>query len=139
MRLWTLHPKYLDARGLGALWREGLLAQKVLRGGTKGYRHHPQLARFRAHPQPLGCIAAYLTLVREEARARGYRFDGRKIGRARTPVGLLETEGQLRHEWAHLKRKLRARAPALYREVRKVIDPEPHRLFRIIGGPARLF
>jgi len=25
MRLWTLHPKYLDARGLVALWREGLL------------------------------------------------------------------------------------------------------------------
>jgi hypothetical protein len=36
MRLWTLHPKYLDARGLVALWREALLAQKVLRGATRG-------------------------------------------------------------------------------------------------------
>ena len=27
MRLWTLHPKYLDAAGLVALWREALLAQ----------------------------------------------------------------------------------------------------------------
>ncbi|HEU5178767.1 MAG TPA: pyrimidine dimer DNA glycosylase/endonuclease V, partial [Burkholderiales bacterium] len=32
MRLWSLHPKYLDARGLVALWREALLAQAVLRG-----------------------------------------------------------------------------------------------------------
>jgi hypothetical protein len=29
-RIWSLHPKYLDARGLVALWREGLLAQAVL-------------------------------------------------------------------------------------------------------------
>jgi len=31
MRLWTIHPKYLDRQGLLALWREALLAQKVLR------------------------------------------------------------------------------------------------------------
>jgi len=48
MRLWSLHPAYLDARGLGALWREGLLAQAVLRGKTRGYRSHPQLERWRA-------------------------------------------------------------------------------------------
>ena len=48
MRLWCLHPRYLDARGLVALWRDALLAQALLRGETRGYRHHPQLARFRA-------------------------------------------------------------------------------------------
>ncbi|WP_368086417.1 pyrimidine dimer DNA glycosylase/endonuclease V [Nitrosomonas sp. Nm34] len=26
MRLWSIHPKYLDAKGLLALWREGLQA-----------------------------------------------------------------------------------------------------------------
>ena len=36
MRLWSLHPRYLDAKGLVALWREGLLAQAVLKGQTKG-------------------------------------------------------------------------------------------------------
>ena len=41
MRLWTLHPQYLDPRGLVALWREALLAQKVLLGRTRGYRAHP--------------------------------------------------------------------------------------------------
>ncbi|MEN6399799.1 MAG: pyrimidine dimer DNA glycosylase/endonuclease V, partial [Rectinema sp.] len=29
MRLWTLHPQYLDQKGLTAAWREGLLAKKV--------------------------------------------------------------------------------------------------------------
>ena len=60
MRLWTLHPKYLDAQGLVALWREGLLARAVLRGMTKGYRHHPQLQRFRAHASPRAAINLYL-------------------------------------------------------------------------------
>lgn len=48
MRLWSLHSRYLDSRGLVALWRESLRAQKVLMGDTIGYRHHPQLDRFRA-------------------------------------------------------------------------------------------
>lgn len=37
MRLWSIHPKYLDAKGLVALWREALLAQKVLKGETTGW------------------------------------------------------------------------------------------------------
>ena len=37
MRLWTLHPKYLDPQGLVALWREALLARAVLQGKTRGY------------------------------------------------------------------------------------------------------
>jgi hypothetical protein len=60
MRLWTLHPQYLDSKGLVAAWREGLLAQKVLAGKTRGYRHHPQLKRFQAQSQPLAAIAAFL-------------------------------------------------------------------------------
>lgn len=47
MRLWSLHPSLLDRAALVAGWREALLAQKVLRGETTGYRHHPQLERFR--------------------------------------------------------------------------------------------
>jgi pyrimidine dimer DNA glycosylase len=137
MRLWTIHPRYLDGRGLVALWREGLLAQQVLRGRTTGYRHHPQLLRFRAHPRPLGCIATYLAAVHAESLARGYRFDATKIGRGRTAVRLAETRGQLRHEMDHLKRKLRARAPGVYRTVRRVGMPDPHPLFRVVPGGVR--
>ena len=44
MRLWSLDPALLDRRALVAGWRETLLAQKVLRGETKGYTRHPQLS-----------------------------------------------------------------------------------------------
>src|SRR5690348_2594321 len=113
MRLWTLHPKYLDAKGLVALWREALLAQKVLQGKTSGYRHHPQLIRFRAYAKPVAAITAYLKAVHDEACRRGYQFDGAKIVRHRTTIKLDETEGQLLYEWEHLKRKLKRRSPKI--------------------------
>lgn len=136
MRLWTLHPQYLDARGLVALWREALLAQKVLAGRTRGYRHHPQLERFRAHADPRAAIATYLAGVHAEARRREYRFDARRIGRRRTPVAIRETRGQLLHEWQHLLGKLKQRTPESYRALRAVA-PQAHPLFRIVRGPVR--
>src|SRR6476646_9124589 len=79
MRLWSLHPKYLDAKGLVALWREALLARAVLRGQTKGYRQHPQVQRFREHATPVQMIEAYLYEVLCEAQRRGYAFDSSKV------------------------------------------------------------
>src|SRR3974390_3166126 len=111
MRLWTLHPRYLDAQGLVALWREGLLARAVLKGATKGYRHHPQLERFRAHAAPLIAINTYLRAVVNEAERRGDSFDRRKIGPGRRDIALSATRGQVAYEWQHLLRKLRARPP----------------------------
>ena len=70
MRLWSVHPRYLDAQGLVAIWREALLARAVLRGATKGYRHHPQLERFRAHASPRYAICAYLSAIQAEAYER---------------------------------------------------------------------
>ena len=75
MRLWSIHPKYLDAKGLVALWREGLLAQNVLLGNTKGYKNHPQLIRFKNSENPYGAIAEYLRYVVNEADNRGYNFN----------------------------------------------------------------
>ena len=130
MRLWSLHPKYLDARGLVALWREGLLAQAVLKGETRGYRFHPQLARFQESSSPVGLIAEYLRAVREEAATRGYRFDTTKISRTRTAERLQVTRGQLDHEWDHLNRKLRIRDPRWRRRWSDVDHPRAHPLFR---------
>jgi hypothetical protein len=67
MRLWSVHPSLLDPKGLVALWREGLLAQKVLQGRTTGYRSHPQLHRFRQSGEPLAAIATYLWAVHDAA------------------------------------------------------------------------
>jgi hypothetical protein len=103
MRLWSLHPKHLDAKGLVALWREGLLARHVLYGKTKGYTHHPQLDRFRAQRDPRAAIDAYLSAVVREANARGYRFDASKI-EMRRPCNMKVTDAQLAYEWKHLAR-----------------------------------
>ncbi len=134
MRLWTLHPRYLDPQGLVALWREGLLARAVLRGETKGYRHHPQLSRFRQHPSPTRAIDAYLGHVVDEADTRGYNFDRRKISSARGSLQLPATSGQLEYEWDHLLRKLKARNPELHRRWRAERSPAPHPLFKIRRG-----
>jgi hypothetical protein len=135
MRLWTLHPQYLDSRGLVALWREGLLAQKVLAGATRGYQNHPQLLRFRAHAQPSAAISAYLRAVLREAERRGYHFDESKIGPAPDGLTLDVASGQLEFEWQHLLRKLRVRAPALALQHAAVNAPLVHPLFHVVEGP----
>jgi hypothetical protein len=137
MRLWTVHPKYLDPRGLSALWREALLAQAVLRGETRGYRSHPQLTRFRNHPQPIRGLNSYLAAVYDEALQRGYRFDRRKLGRGQSHGRIPETTGQLAFEWAHLLKKLQQRQPDRFEELKAVTRPAAHPLFRIVPGPVR--
>jgi hypothetical protein len=135
MRLWSLHPEYLDTAGLVAVWREGLLARAVLRGRTKGYRHHPQLTRFRAATRPVASIDTYLAAVCDEAERRGYRFDRAKLGRARTRARLPVSEGQVAYEWRHLLVKLRRRRPELRRLLAGVAKPRAHPLFRVVPGP----
>jgi hypothetical protein len=134
VRLWSLHPKYLDAKGLVALWREGLLAYAVLQGRTRGYKHHPQLKRFKAHPRPLAEIRMYLHVVCDEADKRGYNFDRKKLGRKTLAIKSGVTSGQLGFELEHLKRKLRRRDPQAYRKIRHLRIPECHPLFRTRRG-----
>ena len=81
LRLWSISPSYLDARGLLALWREALLAQKALMGLTRGYTRHPQLERFRRTSDPVLYIGTYLYYVYLEGRRRGYDFNLGKIVR----------------------------------------------------------
>ena len=134
MRLWTLHPKYLDAKGLVALWREALLAQKVLKGETTGYNNHPQLIRFRAQADPVAAIAKYLGYVHEEARHRGYRFDREKIEPSWTAVRITCTRGQLLYEWDHLKQKMITRDSVHYAGIAEIAIPDRHPLFMIVSG-----
>lgn len=134
MRIWSLHPKYLDPVGLVALWREGLLAQKVLQGGTRGYRHHPQLTRFREQADPVAAIAAYLRAVQEEAERRGYRFERKKIEPTGEAGPIAVTRGQLLYERQHLLNKLYRRSEEKYRELAGVEEPEPHPLLVVVDG-----
>ncbi len=137
MRLWTVHPKYLDAQGLVAAWREGLLAQAVIAGRTKGYKRHPQLERFLAHRDPPRLIASYLWPIYDEAKARGYSFDHSRISLAPGRVKMNENEGQLMFEWGHLQAKLKKRSPNIWRRWKELAIPEAHPLFRMVPGPKR--
>jgi Pyrimidine dimer DNA glycosylase len=134
VRLWSLHPRYLDPQGLVALWREALLAREVLRGRTRGYRSHPQLERFRECDAPLSAINAYLRGIHAEAAARGYAFDGSKLARVALPQQLRVTRGQLLYEWSWLLRKLETRNPAVHAALGRVRVPRPHPLFRVEPG-----
>ncbi len=151
MRLWSLSPGYLDAKGLLAAWREGLLALAVLEGRTRGYRNHPQLIRFRASSAPAECAVRYLEAVANEADRRGYRFDRERIAANRAaavppkpaerppvPPRIPVAEGQIAYEAALLLHKLRerdnARADALEREMRTGIELNP--AFAPVSGDA---
>lgn len=136
MRLWSVHPGYLDRQALTACWREALLAQAVLAGRTRGYTRHPQLERFRDQADPLASIGVFLAGVVREADNRGYRFDRSRIDSGVSTVPLIAvTSGQLALEWAHLRAKLAARSPDVAAKWRDVVHPDPHPLFRSVPGP----
>ena len=134
MRLWSLHPEYLDAKGLVALWRETLLAQNVLLGKTKGYKNHPQLIRFKETHHPQGAIATYLRHIADEADNRGYNFNRDKIINKRFNSAITVTSGQLSYELGHLLRKLKIRDPQRYLELRTLKKIELHPLFKKVRG-----
>ncbi len=134
MRLWSIHPKYLDSKGLVALWREALLAQKVLQNETKGYRNHPQLIRFKNTDNPLGAICTYLDEIHQESLKRGYNFNKSKIHSNRCTSKIKVTKGQLNYEFLHLKKKLKIRDFNAYQKIRAIKNPEPSQIFNIVDG-----
>jgi hypothetical protein len=138
MRLWSLHPKYLDSKGLVAVWREGLLARAVLDGKTKGYLNHPQLIRFKEEDQPLIFLDTYLNHVYLEANERGYNFNLEKIGVERASKQISVTQGQILYELEHLKKKLKKRDPKKYQEIKRISNqknlPLTNPLFNVIPG-----
>lgn len=142
MRLWSLAPSLLDRAALVACWREALLAQKVLNGGTKGYTRHPQLTRFRDRDDPVQAIGAYLTGLRAEASSRGYRFDATRILESAGPrseeaeTGMTVTDGQLRYELDHLRRKVTDRAPEwlIHLPEKDSLHIPPHPLLTVVAG-----
>lgn len=134
MRIWSLHPKYLDAKGIVALWRETLLAKHVLEGKTKGYKNHPQLDRFKEMADPLNAINIYLKDVWFEANERGYKFDKSKIDWNTSQIEMKVTDGQLKYEYQHLLKKLKIRDESKYKELKNRAQTEPHPVFSVVTG-----
>lgn len=133
MRLWSIHPRYLDAKGLVAAWREALLARHVLTGKTRGYKHHPQLIRFKLSPAPKRAITAYLLTLRSEAENRGYSF--KSVGKTAAVAPIRVTRGQIAYEFKWLCSKLKKRDPAKLREIRAAKHIRPNPIFRVTAGP----
>ncbi len=135
MRIWSIHPSYLDWKGLGAQWREGLLAQNVTEGKTKGWKNHPQLDRFKAHSKPLEAVSYYLRVIHNESLRRGYKYNYSKI---LFPDAIVEpidiTLGQIEYEFQILQDRLKTRSPMKYYENLEVTELEAHPLFNIIPG-----
>lgn len=137
MRLWSVHPRYLDRQALIACWRESLLAQSVLVAPGRGYSRHPQLERFTAHDEPLAAMAHFLAAYVAEADTRGYRFNrGKIVGDPLAPVASIPLEtGQLDYEWHHLTGKLALRSPEVASRWEHVTRPDAHPLFTVHDGP----
>lgn len=134
MRIWSLHPSLLDAKGLVALWREALLAKKVLEGNTKGYRQHPQLQRFKRVEHPIEAIDYYLFEVQKEAENRGYKFDKTKINSEFLPISIPVTHKQVEYEFEHLLNKLKNRDLAKFEEIKKCKEIQLHPIFYQVQG-----
>jgi len=135
MRLWSLSPKYLDRLGLLAVWREGLLAKKVLAGKTKGYKNHPQLNRFREQDKPLDYINAYLSEIYQEALNRGYLFNKSKISPLKKKLKNIKVSiGQIEYEFKHLLNKLKIRDKNRYQSLKKSVEIIQHPLFKQVKG-----
>ena len=136
MRLWSIHPRYLDRIGLVALRRESLLARKVLAGEAKENVNHPRLNRFGRHVQTLKAVGDFPAAAREEALNRGYSLDTKKIRTCGSGDKIKLKRRQIEYEFELLLGRLEERTPQKYRALRVVkkeeIEADP--LFDIIPG-----
>ena len=134
MRLWSIHPKYLDVKGLCGLWRESIMARNALLGIRMGYKNHPQLNRFKDCKHPVDAINYYLCFVWQEAALRGYNFDKAKINWDCKKVKLKVTTGQMDYELKHLLKKLKIRDTKKYTEIKSTRELIPHPMFKLVAG-----
>jgi hypothetical protein len=134
MRLWSIHPKYLDVKGLNGLWREALLAKSIFEGKSKGYINHPQLTRFKNTNDPIITISTYLSYIYNESQIRGYSFNFSKIGIIDDSIRIKVNSEQIQYEFKHLSNKLKVRDKEKFNSI---IDNqiEVFRMFEIVDGP----
>lgn len=137
MRLWSFNPKYLDSIGLVALWRESLLAKKVLQGKTKGYTNHPQIKRFKDSTNAIQSINFYLFQIFDEAIERGYGFDKKKIDIEKAKEykkDIKVSDGQLKYEFNHFLNKINKRNHKRYLLLKNEKKIEINKTFKKIKG-----
>ncbi len=136
MRLWSIDFRYLDSKGLVALWRESLLAKNVLENKTKGYKNHPQLIRFNDSADELIAINTYLYYIYLEACTRNYHFKKTKIDFSKVDLTLklIVSRGQLDYEFEHLLAKLAKRDEDKFLLYKNEHDILASPIFEIVEG-----
>jgi hypothetical protein len=134
MRLWSISPQYLDTKGLVALWREALLARKVLEGNTKGYTNHPQLNMFKTLPLSVNALDSYLNFVYQEALIRDYKFSQDKLLNLPFEIKIPVTKGQIEFEFNHLLNKLQGRDREKYNLLKDLKEIQLHPIFLQVEG-----
>ena len=135
MRLWSVSFKYLDAKGLLAVWREGLLAKNVLEGKTKGYKNHPQLQRFKNSKNPILMINVYLHFIVDEAEKRNYNFNREKLlKRSKTFDEIFVNDKLVEYEFSHLMKKLKIRDERRFENLISIKKIEVNFTFKIRKG-----
>lgn len=71
MRFWLVHPKYLDAKGLGGQWNEANMAL----GNLKKNKYHPAMDIFLNTDNPELYIKIYMQDVYLESLMRNYNYN----------------------------------------------------------------
>lgn len=135
MRLWSLHPKYIDDKGLQNLWRDALLVQDALSGRNRKYINHPQVERFNNYYEPMAAIGAYLFFVHEEGRDRGAVFGEHKIMHRSERTNIIKVaRKQLEYEFEQLKKKVQSRSFIQFNKLKQVSTVDPNPIFEVVEG-----
>ena len=141
MRIWTLHPRFLDRQGLLGQWREALQAKNALLDPhhSSNVCHERQLRRFKAAKiQALSCMGVYLHAVADEMILRGYKPNVSLIPYyVGTPSLIPVTQGQVNFEIAHLMAKLTERDPSRLlplSKIRVLMSNQLNPIFKEVGG-----
>lgn len=146
MRLWSIHPKYLDPSGFGGLWNESNIASKCLYGQTDTWKrknawiNHSQLDRFKFHFNPKSAISFYRLIVFADSLRRSYNYNIRLIQPLENiPDRIPVTEGQVLYEFTELYRRIEKRCPAYIPVIQEYIEKsggeiDVHPLFYVVNG-----
>lgn len=130
MSLWSVHPRYLDNKGLISAWNRGLQLQKQLSTEPARNTGNSQLIMFSRQEKPLHAIGSYLSFIASEGCRRGYKFTHEKILYPNFDEELLPIDSeQLRSENQMLQNRLKTRDKNRYQQLSSQSWPETHPLF----------
>jgi len=137
VRLWTIHPRYLDDEALREAWRDGLNLRRALKIGSKAAEPCPDAAPWIAESrQPVRALDLYLHAIHGEARRRGRSFDASKLGPVDTKTKIPIPSSWVSADWRDLRAIVAKRSPGFFPRIESVQRPHCHPAFRRVSTPS---